>query len=906
MIRIISLILSIVVVGALLFFGFNKIKSSHKPEANIYTHIPQNSIAVIDINSPIDQWNDLLSNNIIWDELLSFEQIQLLEQNINRIDSSFARNKNLPTPNQLILSLVTDTTNDKLVTFQFRISKQIKREQFFNSISDVFETKKKTIISENRIELQTNIGVLHLLFNDHIITISTNPSIFNEIESQLKNKHSLLNDSLFTMVKNTTSKNSMIRLFIKPNAFLKYIEQFANSKTQAQITTLPIVSNWIELDGEIKPDEISLNGFTTAFDTLNNWISIFKNQDPVSPKVIDFLPSRTAFLMHYGFSDFAQLRSEYIRNKTFNSGINRDQFIHQWDTAYDISIKNDFLNWIDNEIALVIAEPDRTNLTNDMMVWISSNDSRTAFQHLTEMSTKIASKKNLDLNIIDYKEHRIIQMYLPDFLNVSLGDPFQNIKENYFTQIDDYIVFANTPATLQWTIDQIQKTLTLTNDPHYQSFANRVSNESNLYLYSNIAQSPNIYSNLVNTNIKSQINLNKEWVQKFQVFSTQISYESDDLYYINSYIKYNPVYKKESNSLWETQIQSPSKFKPKFVLNHYTQAKEIFTQDTNNIIYLIDNKGNILWNRQIDGPIISKVKQIDALKNNKLQLAFNTASSIYVIDRNGNDLKHFPISLSSPSSTSMTIADYDKNLNYRFLIPSIDGNIYNYGIDGNLVTGWDYKKNGATVVHPLTHFKIKAKDYILVTYSDGSNQALDRKGHIRINLKSKFNFKLISAPYIQVNSDLKNSYLIGVTQENEVVKINFNDQKSRLFSIKQDSVINVSFKNVDDDGSIEIIFNSPHIVSAFKNDGNKVFQLKTVAPMSYSSYIYRFNNKYLIGYSSSENNEIYLSDFNGHLIHSFPLKGATPFSISDINNDGRFNLVTTDSEGVIYTYTLDI
>ena len=139
-----------------------------------------------------------------------------------------------------------------------------------------------------------------------------------------------------------------------------------------------------------------------------------------------------------------------------------------------------------------------------------------------------------------------------------------------------------------------------------------------------------------------------------------------------------------------------------------------------------------------------------------------------------------------------------------------------------------------------------------------------------------------------------------------MVKINFNDQKSRLFSIKQDSVINVSFKNVDDDGSIEIIFNSPHIVSAFKNDGNKVFQLKTVAPMSYSSYIYRFNNKYLIGYSSSENNEIYLSDFNGHLIHSFPLKGATPFSISDINNDGRFNLVTTDSEGVIYTYTLDI
>jgi hypothetical protein len=893
-------------VGTLLFFGFNKIKSAHKPETNIYTHIPKKSFAIIDITSPIDQWQDLLSNNIIWDQLLTFDQIQSLKEHINLLDSAFAQNKHISPPSQLIISIITDSTNENHIAFQFRISNQINQKQFFESITELFHAKKKIGSTTNRIELQTDLGIVHILFKDHIVTLSPISSILNDVDFQIENNISLLQDSLFTTVHNTSSKNSIIRLLVKPNRLLEHFDQLTNSKTQAQITTLPSISNWIELDCEIKPDEINMNGFTIASDTLHNWISIFKDQDPISPKVIDFLPNRTALLMHYGFSDFQKLRSEYIKNKTLSSGFDPNRFIHEWDTAYDISIKNDFLNWIDNEIALVIAEPDRLNFSNDMMVWISSNDSRTAFQLLTEMSTKIATKKDLDLNIIDYKEFRIVQMNLPDFLATTIGDPFQDIRENYFVQIDDYIVFANSPATLQWTIDQIQKDLVLINDPHYQSFANRVSNESNLYLYSNIAQSPNIYSNLVNTDLKSKIYLNKEWIQKFQVFSVQISYESDDLYYVNSYLKYNPVYKKESNSLWETSIQSSSQFKPQFVNNHYTQATEIFTQDTNNIIYLIDNKGNILWNKQIDAPIISKVKQIDALKNGKLQLAFNTTSSLYIIDRNGNNLKHFPIKLPATSSTSMTIADYDLNLNYRFLIPCIDGHIYNYGIDGNLISGWKYKKTSSIVNHPLTHFKIKGKDYILATYDNGSNVALDRKGDLRINLKSTFNFKLIGDPYVQVNSDIENSYLLGVTQQNEIVKINFNDHKTRLFSVSQDSVTHIAFKNIDDDGSIEIIFTSPHMISAYKTDGNKVFEFETLVSCNYSSYVYKFNNNYFIGYSSYLNNEIYLTDFTGHLIHSFPLKGATPFSISDINNDGRYNLVTTDNEGVVYTYTLEL
>ncbi|UTW67182.1 hypothetical protein KFE94_03450 [bacterium SCSIO 12643] len=906
MFRIFSLLLSVLLVGIFLFWGFKQIKSSHLPEKDIYTYVPQNAYVIIEVEKPSKQWKDILSNNIIWDELLTFDQIQNLEFQINTLDSAFAQNSKITSPDQLILSFVSDSLDQNAVVFQSKISSVVTTDILFESISKVLNGHKKVLVSENQMELETDYGILYILYSDQILTISRQKSILDEIQRQVANNQSLLSDSLFVSVKKTSSKNSNLRVLIQPNILFQQTTPWTNGRTQAHISTLPTISNWIELDSDIKPDEISLNGFATASGTQDIWLSLFKNQDPITPRVIEFLPDRTAFLMHYGFSDYQKLRIEYIQNKTLTSGYNYNDVIHTWDTTYDISIQTDFLNWIDNEIALIIAEPDRFDYSNDIMLWVSSNDSRATFDFLKHISTKIATKKDQEIQIINYRNYQIVQLDIPDFIQMTLGDPFKDLQENYFTQIDDYIVFANSPGTLQWTIDKIEKGLTLENDPHYENYTHRISNESNIYIYSNIAQSTNIYAHLLNSKLKSEIDTHREWIQKFQVFSTQISYESDDLYYVNGYFKYNPIYKKESNSLWETPLQFTSNFKPRFVKNHYTQATEIFTQDTNNIIYLIDNKGNILWSRQIDETIISTVKQIDALKNGKLQLAFNTSSQLYIIDRNGHDLKHFPIKLPAPASAPVTIADYDNNLNYRFLVPCSDQNIYNYDIKGNLITGWIYKKNGSTINHPLQHIKIKGKDYIIASYNDGHVKALDRRGNIRINLQSKFNFDLIGAPYVQVSSELENSYILGVTQRNEIVKIDLSDQKTRLFSVSQDSINSVSFKNVDDDGSIEIIFTSPDYISAFKTDGNQVFEFKTESTTSYKASVYYFGQQHYIGYSSFKDNRIYLSDFDGNIIRSFPLKGASPFSISDINNDGRFNVVTTDKDGFMYTYTLEI
>ena len=95
-------------------------------------------------------------------------------------------------------------------------------------------------------------------------------------------------------------------------------------------------------------------------------------------------------------------------------------------------------------------------------------------------------------------------------------------------------------------------------------------------------------------------------------------------------------------------------------------------------IYLFSNQGKLYWKKIIDGNIIGKVEQVDLFKNGRLQIAFRTSNRLYILDRNGKNVKPFPIKIpNSKNLTPLSVFDYDKNRNYRFLVTQ-DNNIFMY------------------------------------------------------------------------------------------------------------------------------------------------------------------------------------------------------------------------------------
>src|SRR5690606_27793232 len=130
---------------------------------------------------------------------------------------------------------------------------------------------------------------------------------------------------------------------------------------------------------------------------------------------------------------------------------------------------------------------------------------------------------------------------------------------------------------------------------------------------------------------------------------------------INVVVSYNASEKESSEYLWDTQLADAMQGVPHVIYNHRSKSKNILVQDKSNTIYLLTNTGSIQWKKQLNGPIMGHVEQIDIFANGKLQMVCNTQSSLYVIDVLGRDVKGFPVKLKNKASAPFQVFDYEKD-----------------------------------------------------------------------------------------------------------------------------------------------------------------------------------------------------------------------------------------------------
>ena len=185
-----------------------------------------------------------------------------------------------------------------------------------------------------------------------------------------------------------------------------------------------------------------------------------------------------------------------------------------------------------------------------------------------------------------------------------------------------------------------------------------------------------------------------------------------------------------SSYLWSTSLTGNITKGPWLLKNHRSGAKNIVVQDETNQLYWLNENGEILWQKPLKNNIVGDVTQIDLFKNNKFQLLFSTSNQLHCIDLLGRDVDGYPIDLQGENTLGLTVVDYDKNRNYRFLVP-VGHNLYNYTSDGKLVKGWKTDATSATLTQVPFLFQKEGKDYV-ITSTEKQALILNRRGEVRI------------------------------------------------------------------------------------------------------------------------------------------------------------------------------
>ena len=300
----------------------------------------------------------------------------------------------------------------------------------------------------------------------------------------------------------------------------------------------------------------------------------------------------------------------------------------------------------------------------------------------------------------------------------------------------------------------------------------------------------------------------------------------------------------------------------------------------------------VLWRRALEEAPLSGVITVDAFNNGQLQYLFNTAHSIYLLDRNGEDVEGYPLQLPFEASNGLAVFDYNHNKDYRILLCGTDRLVYNYNLQGTEVEGWNHHRAEDQVKQPVQHIVSGDKDYLIVSDVSGGVRILDRQGRIRIPLSSDMQKSPKADIYANATNRSKGLFLTSdkegkllyVADDGSLTRTDFGTYSERHFFLYED---------FDGDKDPDFIYLDGQDLKVFDRFKKEIFAYHfDVDIVSKPLFFNITRNNRLFGVVSEKAREIYLIDRRGKMIVNSGLVGETPFAVGSLKNNTEINLVT--------------
>jgi len=181
--------------------------------------------------------------------------------------------------------------------------------------------------------------------------------------------------------------------------------------------------------------------------------------------------------------------------------------------------------------------------------------------------------------------------------------------------------------------------------------------------------------------------------------------------------------------------------------------------------------GARVWALPAPNSPVSAAFEVDLYRNAKFQTALAFADGVWLVDVLGQQAPGYPLRPGGQIS-ALYVADYDRDGQFRFLIGTRDGRVYNYRDEGAQTPGWAVPKGPSAVAH-LAHLRVNSKDYVFVGHADGTVRLLARSGEERAKTPAKV---VSNGPLaFRLAGDIERSSVLFIDGSGTVRELGFGD-----------------------------------------------------------------------------------------------------------------------------------
>ena len=638
---------------------------------------------------------------------------------------------------------------------------------------------------------------------------------------------------------NTSKAKNLKKLYdISGNSLSLFISNnfsnYLNYENFKNIFDISEISDWIQFDIKFNNNKLILSGLGFQQDSIAKKFNFLKNIKPTKLGFEKVIP-----LNFKNFQKISYDHSDYILG------------LKQFSTVESVKkIINDSLYYDVNEMGKLLTLNDTLYLLR-----LKSNES------FEKKINKILK------SVFVYRNYNLYELNSGIFKSKNRFFDNDFSKQKFAVFVNNNLILSSNKKSIETFVLNYTNSSTLNKSVKFINSYENIPEKSN---FLNIYNLENFDSDLFNVFQLDKKNYNY-WINHSQI--------EDNLIYNNhSVIKSLPG----SNNfgpkiLFNVKLNDEVWLEPTWVTNYINKKKEIITQDKSNNLYLINGDGNVIWKKNIREKIIGKIFQVDLYKNGRLQYAFTTDKSFIILDKNGNEVKKVNHKKNA-SVVGLSVFDYDKIKNYRFLITYRD-EIKMLNSKMKVVKGFNKKNVKSIITKAPKHFRVGSKDYLVIN-TEKKLYILDRRGKIRIDIPQNLN---ISQSEIFINDNIFMAL-----------------EKNNLISIGLDGKI--SKKTLSLDSKYQL----------YANQNNIILLSENLISINGRDYKFNYGNyskpkifaENLISTTNKNENKLYVFDKEGSLISNFPIFGSGESDVTTDNNNKNLIVVRGDKNEIL-AYKID-
>lgn len=590
-----------------------------------------------------------------------------------------------------------------------------------DAMLNAWNTRKTTKRTFNNIQIhELNSGQFSWAVVKDVWIGSFTPFLLEDVIRTYTSGNSSFKNEIASVYKLPRNKKDAGNLFVHFRNLGSWLSSFAH-ETPDFIKDVGLSSL---LDIKTDHENFVLNGFSVDSANQGYILSLFNDQVPVPFNLKNLVSNRTLMFSNFGASDGQKLGlalQSYIarqkpRLKDSLAVINKR-------TGVDATKLYEGLG---KEIGVCFMEAKDEKISRILLLDVTKKD------EWKKTLNSMAERTSIDTIFFErFSDYEIREVPLYNFPEKILWPFVSGFSTSYYTFIGNVWVVSENVDELKKFLDDIDKEETWGKSVSQNKFLETTLLEANLSVYINTPMVWDIISKNLQPKWQKFIRDNKNITKPIGMGAIQMSHLNNS-YYTNVTWRFGEKtdprkeVKEKGNKIITTFNDGVHRFFT--VRNHYTKQDEVVVQDSSRALSLISAEGKTLWKIQLKDFIRGDVSQIDFFNNGKLQLFFATPGELHIVDRLGNYVKQYPLSIKEKDIEFTSVVDYDHSKKYRFLVTGKSGRLWMFDKDGKNLEGWTPKSIEGSLFTAPQHHRIRGKDYIFAARKDGVVYLINRRG----------------------------------------------------------------------------------------------------------------------------------------------------------------------------------